>query len=166
METIIIKPLYHKNASRLGLYFPYNEELIRLVKTLPDARWSRTHSCRHIDDAMATLKALHKLIEKLRRYYKMYRPKVWLFEGQKIGEQYSETSLQEVLKNSMTRAEIKKPVKLHWLRHSYATHLLEAGTDLRYIKELPGHKSSKTTEIYTHVSQKSLQNIKSPFDDL
>jgi integrase len=166
METIIIKPLYHKNASRLGLYFPYNEELIRLVKTLPDARWSRTHSCWHIDDAMATLKALHKLIEKLLRYYKIYRPKVWLFEGQKAGEQYSETSIQKVLHNALVTAGIKKPVKLHWLRHSYATDLLESGTDLRFIQELLGHKSSKTTEIYTHVTEKSLQRIKSPFDDL
>jgi integrase/recombinase XerD len=58
------------------------------------------------------------------------------------------------------------PVTLHWLRHSYATHLLEAGTDLRYIQEMLGHNSSKTTEIYTHVSTKNIQQIKSPFDDL
>jgi integrase/recombinase XerD len=64
------------------------------------------------------------------------------------------------------KANIKKPVTPHWLRHSYATHLLEAGTDLRYIQEILGHKSSKTTEIYTHVSAKSIQKIKSPFDDL
>ena len=96
----------------------------------------------------------------------MYRLKEWLFEGQTKGEQYSEKSLQAVLKQSLEKAGIKKPVSLHWLRHSYATHLLEAGTDLRYIQELLGHKSSKTTEIYTHVSKKSLQNIKSPFDDL
>ncbi|NVO12303.1 MAG: tyrosine-type recombinase/integrase [Bacteroidales bacterium] len=61
---------------------------------------------------------------------------------------------------------MKKPVTLHWLRHSYATHLLESGTDLRYIQEILGHKSSKTTEIYTHVSTQSIQKIKSPFDDL
>lgn len=107
-----------------------------------------------------------KIIEMLREYYKMYRPKIWLFEGQKTGEKYSETSLQEVLKSAIKNAGIKKPVTLHWLRHSYATHLLEAGTDLRYIQELLGHKSSKTTEIYTHVSQSSLQKIKSPFEDL
>ena len=91
---------------------------------------------------------------------------VGLFEGQYPGEQYSETSLQKVLKMALKTANIKKPVTLHWLRHSYATHLLESGTDLRYIQELLGHKSSKTTEIYTHVSTKSLQKIKSPFDDL
>ncbi|MGE0638058.1 MAG: site-specific tyrosine recombinase/integron integrase [Bacteroidia bacterium] len=107
-----------------------------------------------------------KIIELLREYYKVYKPKQWLFEGQKAGEQYDERSLQSVLKQALEKSGIKKPVTLHWLRHSYATHLLEAGTDLRYIQEILGHKSSKTTEIYTHVSTKSLQNIKSPFDDL
>lgn len=106
------------------------------------------------------------IVEMLRNYYKLYKPKVWLFEGQKAGDQYSEESLAKVLKQACIKAGIKKPVTLHWLRHSYATHLLESGTDLRYIQELLGHKSSKTTEIYTHVSTKSLQNIKSPFDEL
>jgi integrase/recombinase XerD len=107
-----------------------------------------------------------RLIEMLREYYKMYKPKSWLFEGQKEGEQYSETSLQKVLQQSLLKAKIRKPVTLHWLRHSYATHLLGSGTDLRFIQKLLGHKSSKTTEIYTHVTEKSLQKIKSPFDDL
>ena len=107
-----------------------------------------------------------KTIEMLREYYKKYKPKVWLFEGNPAGLQYSEASLQKILKNALKSANIKKPATLHWLRHSYATHLLEAGTDLRYIQELLGHKSSKTTEIYTHVTSQSLQNIRSPFDDL
>lgn len=107
-----------------------------------------------------------KVIDMLRGYYISYRPKAWLFEGQMAGEQYSETSLAKVLKIACAKVKITKPVTLHWLRHSYATHLLEAGTDLRYIQELLGHKSSKTTEIYTHVSEKSLQKISSPFDDL
>lgn len=107
-----------------------------------------------------------KIIAMLREYYKSYRPVNWLFEGQNEGEQYSEQSLQSVMKQAVAKAGVKKPVTLHWLRHSYATHLLESGTDLRYIQELLGHKSSKTTEIYTHVTDKSLQKIKSPFDDL
>lgn len=107
-----------------------------------------------------------KTIDLLREYYKLYRPKVWLFEGQNSGEPYNERSLQMVLKNALKAGRIKKPVTLHWLRHSYATHLLENGTDLRYIQEILGHKSSKTTEIYTHVSTRSIKKIKSPFDDL
>jgi len=107
-----------------------------------------------------------KILEMLREYYQGYRPKIWLFEGQVAGQPYSEKSLQSVLKQALQKAGIRKPVSLHWLRHSYATHLLESGTDLRYIQELLGHSSSKTTEIYTHVSTKSLQQIKSPFDDL
>jgi integrase/recombinase XerD len=106
-----------------------------------------------------------KILNLLRDYYKSYNPKEFLFEGQSGGK-YSEKSLENVLKQSLFKARNKKPVTLHWLRHSYATHLLENGTDLRYIQDLLGHKSSKTTEIYTHVSTKNIQNIRSPFDDL
>jgi integrase/recombinase XerD len=107
-----------------------------------------------------------KLLVELRNYYREYKPKKYLFEGQVAGEKYSERSLELVLKKSIMLAKINKPVTLHWLRHSYATHLLESGTDLRFIQELLGHSSSRTTEIYTHVSTKSIQQIKSPFDDL
>ena len=107
-----------------------------------------------------------KILEMLREYYRYYKPKTYLFEGQNIGEQYDSRSLQLVLKQAVKKAGIHKPVTLHWLRHSYATHLLESSTDLRYIQELLGHNSSRTTEIYTHVSTKNIQQIKSPFDDL
>ncbi|UFH46650.1 site-specific integrase [Flavobacterium galactosidilyticum] len=107
-----------------------------------------------------------KILEMLREYFKVYQPTAYLFEGQKAGTSYDARSLQQVIKQAVQKAGISKPVTLHWLRHSYATHLLESGTDLRYIQELLGHNSSKTTEIYTHVSTKSLQQIKSPFDDL
>jgi integrase/recombinase XerD len=105
-----------------------------------------------------------KIIELLRQYYAAYKPTIYLFEGQTKGQAYDERSLQNVLKQALAKAGIKKPVSLHWLRHSYATHLLENGTDLRYIQEILGHSSSRTTEIYTHVSTKSIQKITSPFD--
>jgi integrase/recombinase XerD len=108
----------------------------------------------------------NRMIELLRSYFKKYRPEKWLFEGQISGSQYSAASLQKVLKIAVQKSKITKPITLHWLRHSYATHLLEGGTDLRYIQELLGHTSSRTTEIYTHVSEKNLQKIVSPFDRL
>lgn len=107
-----------------------------------------------------------KILGMIEDYYRAYRPKVWLFEGQESGIQYSGRSLELVLKSALVKSKISKPVTLHWLRHSYATHLLETGTDLRYIQELLGHNSSRTTEIYTHVSTKNIEKIKSPFDDL
>jgi integrase/recombinase XerD len=107
-----------------------------------------------------------KILEMLRDYYKIYKPVTYLFEGQIAGSPYDSRSLQLVLKQALKKVQILKPVTLHWLRHSFATHLLESGTDLRYIQKLLGHNSSKTTEIYTHVSTKSIQQIKSPFDDL
>lgn len=107
-----------------------------------------------------------KLLDLLRTYYKIYKPKQWLFEGEREGNKYSEKSLENVMKQSLQKAGIHKKASLHWLRHSYATHLLENGTDLRYIQELLGHSSSRTTEIYTHVSTKNLQQIRTPFDDL
>lgn len=107
-----------------------------------------------------------RTIEMVDTYISRYTPERYIFEGQNPGEPYSATSIEKVLKNGCAKARIGKPVTLHWLRHSYATHLLEAGTDLRYIQELLGHKSSKTTEIYTHVTTKSIQKIRSPFDDL
>jgi integrase/recombinase XerD len=107
-----------------------------------------------------------KILQLLDDYIKAYQPTIYLFEGLTPGTQYSKRSMQEVLKTCASKAGINKNVSLHWLRHSYATHLLENGTDLRYIQTLLGHSSSKTTEIYTHVSTSSLQQIRSPYDSL
>ena len=103
---------------------------------------------------------------QLRKYYRVYRPEKWLFPGENKSEHISERSVQTVFKNACELAKINKNVTVHTLRHSFATHLLEAGTDLRYIQELLGHNSSKTTEIYTHVAAKNIARIKSPLDTL
>lgn len=105
------------------------------------------------------------LIRLLEDYYRAYRTRDFIFEGQSGGK-YSYRSAQQVLRRSVTRAGIKKPVTLHTLRHSYATHLLEAGVGLRYIQDILGHNSPKTTMLYTHVSGKRLSEIRSPFEDL
>lgn len=105
------------------------------------------------------------ILEELRAYYKEYRPKVYLFEEQS-GGQYSVRSVQSVFKSAMRKAGINKRIGIHGLRHSYATHLLETGTDIRIIQELLGHENLKTTEIYTHVSTPAKAKVKSPLDSL
>lgn len=107
----------------------------------------------------------YSFLKLLRDYYLAYKPKTFLFEGQQ-GKKYSNASAQAVLKKSLKNTNISKKVTLHTLRHTFATHLLENGTDIRYIQELLGHSSPKTTMIYTHVTQTSLKNIKNPFDEL
>ena len=99
----------------------------------------------------------------MREYYLQYQPKEYLFEGQ-LGGAYSERSIQTIFNIACQKAKILKPATVHTLRHSFATHLLENGTDLRYIQSLLGHSSSKTTEVYTHVTTKGFNQIKSPFD--
>ncbi len=103
------------------------------------------------------------VLDELRIYYREYCPKIYLFEGQ-AGGQYSIRSVQQVFKQAMAKAKIKKPVGIHSLRHSYATHLLEQGTDISLIKELLGHNDIKTTLIYTQVSNNTLSKVKSPLD--
>ncbi len=104
-------------------------------------------------------------LKELRKYFKEYKPLEWLFTGQK-GGQYSAESIENVVKQAAQRARIKKNVYPHILRHSFATHHLEQGTDLRYIQEWLGHNSSKTTERYTHVSQTDFRRFRNPLDDI
>ncbi|MEA4979676.1 MAG: site-specific tyrosine recombinase/integron integrase [Petrimonas sp.] len=103
------------------------------------------------------------LLESLKRYYQVYHPEEYLIEGQGGGV-YSEKSVQNIVKNAASKAGITKKVTPHTLRHSFATHLLENGTDIRYIQELLGHRSVNTTEIYTHITDVAQSKIKSPLD--
>jgi len=105
-------------------------------------------------------------LEAVREYQEKYKPEKWLFIGMKPRMHISTRTVQAIFDQACKKAEISKDVSVHSLRHSFATHLLESGIDLRYIQELLGHKSSKTTEIYTHVSNKHIGEIKSPLDRL
>lgn len=105
------------------------------------------------------------LLKLLREYFLEYRPKQWLIEGQK-GDKYSAESILKLVKTSAKRAGIARNVNAHMLRHTFATHHLESGTDLRYIQEFLGHSSSKTTEVYTHVAKTDYSKFKNPLDEI
>jgi len=105
-----------------------------------------------------------KLKELITTYYRQEKPLAWLIEGQKPGKPYSPTSLSKIFEKYLCRIIKDKKFTPHSFRHSYATHLMDMGVDLRIIQELLGHKSSRTTEIYTHVSMKNLKNVKNPLD--
>ena len=106
-----------------------------------------------------------KLRELLVEYYRLYKPKFYLFEGQ-YGGMYGARSMEAILQTAVKKCRLPHHVSLHTLRHSFATHHLESGTDIRYIQEILGHSNPKTTMIYTHVSMKKISEFKSPFDDL
>ena len=103
------------------------------------------------------------VLDELREYFKSYKPKEYLFEGTH-GGQYSIRSVQAVFKSAMQKAKINKKIGIHSLRHSYATHLMEQGTSINLIQQLLGHNDIKTTQIYTHVSDSNISNVKSPLD--
>lgn len=106
-----------------------------------------------------------KAFQNLQEYFKLYQPVEWVFEGVHGGP-YSERSVQHIFIRAKIRAGIHPHATVHTLRHSFATHLLEKGVDLRYIQDLLGHESSKTTEIYTHITKKGWDKLKSPLEDL
>jgi site-specific recombinase XerD len=107
-----------------------------------------------------------KSLGALQSYILEYQPQIWLFPGIQPGRHLNKRSVQKIFDKAREKAGIRKNVSVHTLSHSFATHLLESGIDLRYIKELLGHKSSKTTEIYTHVSEHDIANIQSPLERL
>lgn len=106
-----------------------------------------------------------KMIGLLRHYLATYTPDYWLFEGQ-TGGQYSKSSIQKIFRRAVAQSNINPYSTVHTLRHSFATHLLERGMDLRYIQELLGHNSSETTQIYTHITRQAKEKLESPLDHL
>ena len=168
VAAILSSPANLKHRCLLALLYSGGlraEEVLGLKVT--DIAWERKQlwirKGKGKKDRMTVLS--DSLAVQLKEYIRTYKPKEYVFEGQ-YGGRYTSSSLAKVLKIAIKAAGIKKHYTPHCLRHSFATHLLEGGTDLRYIQSLLGHESSKTTEIYTHVSQKSLQNIQSPLDKL
>jgi site-specific recombinase XerD len=121
------------------------------------------HAAKGKKDRMVPLSK--KLLETLREYYRLYKPRQYIFENPS-GGMYSVRSAQQILHTAKAQAGITKKGSIHMLRHSYATHLMEGGTDIRIIQELLGHNSIKTTMLYTHVSKKDLGRIESPLDKL
>ncbi|BDQ03591.1 MAG: integrase [Ignavibacterium sp.] len=104
-----------------------------------------------------------KMLALLREYYKVYKPNEFIFEGQ-FEKYYSTRSIQAILKRALRKCNIKKHITVHSLRHSYATHLLEQGTDISIIQKILGHRDIKTTLLYTQISKSQLNKIKNPFD--
>ncbi len=105
-----------------------------------------------------------KALALLRDYARQYKPTEWLFEGAQPGKHISERAAQKVFEGACKKVGVIKDVSIHSLRHAFATHLLENGTDLRYIQELLGHSSPKTTEVYLHVTVSHISGIESPLD--
>ena len=154
-RDLLIQKRYSKNTQDIYLnLIPADIDSERMVIHVNGAKGKK--------DRISLLS--DNLLQLLREYYKEYRPEHYLFEGQNGGK-YSASSVAKILKKSAVKAGLRKNVTPHMLRHSFATHLLEQGTDLRYIQELLGHNSSKTTEIYTHVSKKAIDKIKNPMDE-
>ena len=181
----------HRKGEVVWLKFTFNDHLIAAVKHLAGASWSATQKFWYqpmnlfkLSDIFYCLRGVAYIDysalknqkeqvnihvpseEKIPFKTNQHRPKKWLFEGWKSGSQYSVTSIRDMLNKASTKAGIHKRVTPHMLRHSFATHLLELGVDLRYIQVLLGHGSSKTTEIYTHVSKHEIGKIINPLDDL
>ena len=169
VRRILDSPINEKHRVMLSLIYACGLRRSEVIGLVPDdlerdRKLLRIRQSKGFKDRVVPLS--DKVIVMVDQYITHFKPKKYLFDGQYSGTRYSASSIDKVFREACRRAGIKKPVTLHGLRHSYATHLLEAGTDLRYIQELLGHKSSRTTEIYTHVTTQTIQKIRSPFDDL
>ncbi len=142
------------------------------VSEIVQLKWSDIHSQKGLVLIRAAkgkkdryTKLPTSILDLIKKYFQTYQPKIYLFEGQ-YGGAYSVRSVQAVFKNAMQKAGIHRNIGIHGLRHSYATHLIESGADIRHLQLLLGHNSIKTTQIYTHVSDVSLYKINSPLDSL
>jgi integrase/recombinase XerD len=169
VKRILDAPVNEKHRVMLSLIYACGLRRSELIGLTPadlqrERKLLRIRQSKGFKDRVVPIS--EKVIQMIDSYNIRYKPERYLFEGQYSGNRYSASSLDKVFKEAVKRAGLKREVTLHGLRHSYATHLLESGTDLRYIQELLGHRSSRTTEIYTHVTMKSIQKIRSPFDDL
>lgn len=149
--------LVYSSGLRVSEVVQLKQEDIDTDRNLIHIRQAKGHK-----DRFSVLSAVAADI--LSSYIKKYRPDEWLFAGAEDGKHLAIRTVQKIFENACDKAKINKDVSIHSLRHSFATHLLEGGTDLRYIQELLGHNSSKTTEIYTHVSRRDLSRIQSPLD--
>ena len=156
--------------------FAYDTDSVELIKRFDGMRWGQTmyyfwdrkqvriENSKGNKDRYNLLTA--NLLNNLRECFKAYWPQYWLFEGNFQAKPYIPTSITNILSEACRLAGIKRRVTPHMLRHSFATHLLEQEADLRYIQELYGHSSTKTNEIYPHVSMKDIGLIRNPLDDI
>ena len=179
---IKVFPLLYDGKKRIGIQpLGFDPSFPTLMKQIPGSRWTPDEKCWHIPYQQEAYEVLNikagkgkkdrysvlseKMKSVLTRYLEKYCPDYWLFEGQDGGG-YSTRSIQNIFRRAVEKSGMNPYTTVHTLRHSFATHLLERGTDLRYIQELLGHNSSKTTEIYTHVSKKAREKFCSPLDFL
>lgn len=168
MKNIFTQITNRKHRCMISLIYSAGLRRSELLNLTPKDINSETMSVRIMGKGKKCRYSLlsPKLLEELRQYFREYRPKKWLFEGETPGVQYSASALVKVLKEAAQRAGIKHRVHVHMLRHSFATHLLEQGTDLHTIQELLGHNDIKTTTIYLHVSSAHKSQIPNPLDSL
>lgn len=136
---------------------------MRLTDIDSDRRLIHIRSAKGKKDRVVNLSP--RLLELLREYARQFKPKIYLFNGQE-SLQYSAESIRHIFKEAVKNAGIKKPVRVHTLRHSFATHMLEKGVDIRYIQDMLGHNDPKTTMIYTHISERKINMFVNPLDEL
>ena len=156
-----LSALDHRGVRHIKVEITNHQVSKNLIRQVPGRKRIFIHAGKGKQDRHTLLS--EKAMLHLSAYIKEYSPTDWVFEGQ-TGGQYGKRSVQKIFKNSCRKAGIRKPVTVHSLRHSFATHLLEKGMNLRHIQGLLGHESSKTTEIYTHLTSKGFDQLKSPLD--